>query len=99
MNVDISTLDDPEEDLPLFEVVVGGRGLLGEEREKYKDIKGEREKEGECDSERNGSALLPAEVSSPGRSLADISSREFIVYIHATPNIVRERDVLCIRVC
>lgn len=44
MNVDIPTLDDPEEDLPLFEVVVGGRGLLGEEREKYKDIKGERER-------------------------------------------------------
>lgn len=44
MSVGIPTLDDPEEDLPLFEVVIGGRGpSLGEEREKYRDIKRERE--------------------------------------------------------
>lgn len=45
MSVDIPTLDDPEEDLPLLEVVVDGRGpLLGGERENYRDIKREREK-------------------------------------------------------
>lgn len=47
------------------------------------------------ESERAGSTLPPAEVSSPGRSLADASSRQFIVYIHATPNSLYASAMYC----